>query len=1109
MRFDELPYGAITTFQVQALEGRLPGELVSGTEVNLFRDSTSGESFLSVAGTTLQVRGRNRTDELALTQVVERNLTRLAWVAARHPRQGVVEHASLQVHEFIQGHQLPGSFDLGLDDRIIEDLRKRHGRRGDSVESLASWLEQELLLPAREGLTGRRALLSTSPRGGGESSAFRLHGRNIAVDVRRRGERLLVERLVGARQGRKAQEQRPLSLTEAAFRFCDVSVAAEFQGTARSRLDVIVASEGSYLSIWDEYNALARRHLLDQARRMGSFHYTRVEEKGDGTWRFHLDKDARLRERLYRVKDLQDEELEAGAELPDHLVRPEEEDESENTDALDEPRRGGRPFSGGVVEVDSEHLRIDLKPPREQEELTPPGRGHLFLSTRGNMRALQRRDEASTRIRQATCGMPQLGLILEGRKVNTANLRDLPALSPEARARLGGEPTPAQERALYAALNTPDIALIQGPPGTGKTSVIAALMERLAQTAGDVKAVSGSVLLTSFQHEAVENAASRTKVFGLPAVKQGGRRGQEPGLDSVERWRKERIDTLEASLAQEPGSATLKRLRLLVSAHMVDPGTLEGTARLLREVADVGRELLPGELVDKLRLRAIRLERTLRGGAGEETEERQRLLTDIRRLRVDAVAFGDDGAIKAAKVLRLLEPLELLEPSERALLQRAATWTEETPPPFLEQLAPLREALLQRLTPDARPQALPTVDEEAEALLREAVEAAQRQVAGTRHGVDSVIAEFLDDLQNDPNGVREMLSEYTVVLASTCQQSVSGRMADLKDDQLEFDSVIVDEAARANPLDLFIPMSLGRRRIVLVGDHRQLPHMLEPDVERQLEESVSDQTREALKKSLFERLYHVLEARSKEDRFPRTVMLDTQYRMHPVLGDFVSRTFYEFHDDAPIRSGGKKEQFEHGLRDYAPAVAAFLEVPLHLGAERGGQSKSRPVEAKRIAQELKRLCDSDKSLSFGVITFYAAQRDELWRALAEEQMATELEQGGYELLPGFRETHDRQGRLVERVRVGTVDSFQGKEFDVVILSMVRSNELPEGDAVALRRKYGHLMLENRLCVAMSRQRRLLIVAGDPAMLEGPGAARELRALVEFRRLCEGSHGRIV
>lgn len=110
--------------------------------------------------------------------------------------------------------------------------------------------------------------------------------------------------------------------------------------------------------------------------------------------------------------------------------------------------------------------------------------------------------------------MPQLGLLLKGQPVRTANFRQLlacPRGPSPARRR-----APSQERALHVALNTPDIALIQGPPGTGKTSVIAALMERLAQTSNEPESISSSVLLTSFQHEAVENAAAPRWCLACP-----------------------------------------------------------------------------------------------------------------------------------------------------------------------------------------------------------------------------------------------------------------------------------------------------------------------------------------------------------------------------------------------------------------------------------------------------------------------------------------------------------------------------------------------------------------------------------------------------------------
>jgi hypothetical protein len=65
------------------------------------------------------------------------------------------------------------------------------------------------------------------------------------------------------------------------------------------------------------------------------------------------------------------------------------------------------------------------------------------------------------------------------------------------------------------------------------------------------------------------------------------------------------------------------------------------------------------------------------------------------------------------------------------------------------------------------------------------------------------------------------------------------------------------------------------------------------------------------------------------------------------------------------------------------------------------------------------------------------------------------------------------------------------------------------DEITRRRRYGFLLLENRLCVAMSRQHRLLIVVGDPGMATGPDAEASVPSLVAFRKLCEGPGGKIL
>ncbi|NLE43080.1 MAG: DNA/RNA helicase, partial [Chloroflexi bacterium] len=366
--------------------------------------------------------------------------------------------------------------------------------------------------------------------------------------------------------------------------------------------------------------------------------------------------------------------------------------------------------------------------------------------------------------------------------------------------------------------------------------------------------------------------------------------------------------------------------------------------------------------------------------------------------------------------------------------------------------------------------------------------------------------DYLEDLERDPEGVKLAIQQYSAVLAATCQQSIADPVLRIKGvdklGDMHFDTVIVDEAARAMPLDLLIPMAQTKRRIILVGDHRQLPHVLEEDVEREVEKSQSPTTQEVLKKSLFERLFAMMRERERIDGVKRTITLDQQYRMHPVLGRFVSKAFYDRYGEG-FGDGLPPESFSHQLSPYEERVAAWVNVPFLNGGEIGRQSKRRPYEAKRVARELRNLIDQDSTLTFGVISFYTGQVQEIMECLCDVGLTERDESGNLRIAPGYRETRDAEGKFVERLRVGTVDAFQGKEFDVVILSVTRSNQLRGEDERTLRRKYGFLLLENRLCVAMSRQKRLLIVVGDESMLDHPAAEHRLAGLVAFHQLCTG------
>jgi len=533
---------------------------------------------------------------------------------------------------------------------------------------------------------------------------------------------------------------------------------------------------------------------------------------------------------------------------------------------------------------------------------------------------------------------------------------------------------------------------------------------------------------------------------------------------------------------------------------------------------------IPGQLSDDL----LRLEQTFRHGrlVDEHGDKRELAMKAVRSLRVDKVSFSDDGPTQALKALRRLDSLGLLSRNEYDLLDQASKYDVEHGADMFNQLRVLQTELIDRLLPDERPTNAPLVNADVEAAFGSVIDALRERVRGSKGGVDSVLYDYRDDLEMDQRGTRDAVERYTVVLAATCQQAVGYQMCTHKglDDATNkwpvFETVVVDEAARANPLDLFIPMALAERRIILVGDHRQLPHILEHEIERELDKNVEAKTEEMLRKSLFERLFIAMRERENTDGIKRTVTLDKQYRMHPILGSFVSDTFYRPHGEA-FESGRDPSEFSHDLERYEIlenqeesgrqkekrfAVAAWVDVPLDRGKESGRQSKRRPAEAKWIAKEAYRVLTERPDFSVGVITFYSAQVQELLQQMQSLGLTEQNEEGAFRIAEAWRDTRDLSGKLKERLRVGSVDAFQGKEFDVVFLSMTRSNNMDSKDEKILRRKYGHLMLENRLCVAMSRQQRLLVVVGDSGMLQPEAASKVIPGLVRFRELCGGEYG---
>lgn len=264
------------------------------------------------------------------------------------------------------------------------------------------------------------------------------------------------------------------------------------------------------------------------------------------------------------------------------------------------------------------------------------------------------------------------------------------------------DPTPRQIEAIRVALNTPDIALIQGPPGTGKTKTIAALQARLAEL-GEDGDLAGQTLLTSYQHDAVENAAARTLVFGLPAIKVGRKHGRTDDGDGFDRWRRERVDGIRADLArlpERPVSEVLRKVRSMSAAYHASRFSPTETTKMVRDIEDIARPYLSPSLLD--RLLAIRQELSGKqdGGPTFQSDDRDLLLKAIRGLRVDAISFGDDGPRNATRVLHRLELLGACD-GDALRLRANAMFLKLIPP--IAQDAGARSELEQSISRTIRP----------------------------------------------------------------------------------------------------------------------------------------------------------------------------------------------------------------------------------------------------------------------------------------------------------------------------------------------------------------------------------------------------------------------
>ncbi|WVQ86166.1 hypothetical protein IAT38_008334 [Cryptococcus sp. DSM 104549] len=268
------------------------------------------------------------------------------------------------------------------------------------------------------------------------------------------------------------------------------------------------------------------------------------------------------------------------------------------------------------------------------------------------------------------------------------------------------------------------------------------------------------------------------------------------------------------------------------------------------------------------------------------------------------------------------------------------------------------------------------------------------------------------------------------VICCTCVGAGDPRLAKFK-----FRTVLIDEATQSAEPECLIPLVMGCKQAVLVGDHQQLGPVI----------MNKKAARAGLSQSLFERLVIL-------GNHP--IRLQVQYRMHPCLSEFSSNLFYE----GTLQNGvTAPERLRKNVDFPWPVADTPMFFHQNLGTEEissSGTSFLNRTEASNVEKMVTKFFKSGVVPSqIGVITPYEGQRS---------------------YISSYMQLHGSlKKELYKEVEVASVDAFQGREKDYIILSCVRSNE---------HQGIGFLNDPRRLNVALTRAKYGVVILGNPKVL---------------------------
>ena len=562
-----------------------------------------------------------------------------------------------------------------------------------------------------------------------------------------------------------------------------------------------------------------------------------------------------------------------------------------------------------------------------------------------------------------------------------------------------------QKESVRRAVASNEMFLIKGPPGTGKTSVIAETVLQILKREPEAR-----ILLTSQSNVAVDHALTQIASAAGEDCPEMVRLGRAEKIGSGgEMW------TLEER-ARSWREEVLAKCRPQVTSLRSEERKARAAIRDLEPENE--HETADAETIEEWVSEARHF--------AEQLEEYESQLSSLGSEAAGAAKDEVSGMVEQTRS-ELKDHLDTLNGLLPTPVETQGLSEQETLVAIIREAAPDSQNVTCTDSPEVKE-------------LRRIQELRSTLTDWTR------VVGLTQDFQ-------ELIGESSRVIAATCLFSGKSNPG-TNSEGLSFDWAIVDEAGRATVPEVLIPI-VKSEKVILVGDERQLPPMLEESI-------VSDTPASDDEYELDTSLFQALVEQGAESGQKTLSALRTQNRMVPAIGNLISAVFYDGQLENGTETRSRRSAF-----DWMPAPVTWLSTSrlTNRSEIRVVPSYANVAEAEEVLQLLEKVeekCRGRRSRpTVAVISGYSAQ---------VEALTTRIDPDNYE-----------RWRSIQ-IEVATVDSFQGRECDVVVYSTVRSNK--DG-------RIGFLRDRRRINVALSRARNLLVIVGDANMMETATIGAEL------------------